>query len=61
MNSNAKNSLGQEFKNYKELINEIDKYVKKNNPGRIKEKIKGVNPIMFRIHSPLNNTKSFCV
>ena len=42
---------GIEFKNYKELIKEIGKYIEWYNKDRIKTKLKGMSPINYRLHS----------
>ena len=42
---------GVEFKNYDELINEIKKYIKWYNEDRIKTKLNGMSPVMYRLHS----------
>lgn len=42
---------GEEFNNYEELIEEIDKYIKWYNEERIKTKLNGMSPVMYRIHS----------
>ena len=42
---------GSEFKDYKELIKEIEKYIEWYNKDRIKTKLKGMSPINYRLHS----------
>ncbi|OXZ29749.1 hypothetical protein B9N57_03125, partial [Finegoldia magna] len=42
---------GVEFKNYNELISEIEKYIKWYNEDRIKTKLNGMSPVMYRLHS----------
>ncbi|MCY3076804.1 IS3 family transposase [Aerococcus mictus] len=42
---------GVEFKNYDELISEIKKYIKWYNEDRIKTKLNGMSPVMYRLHS----------
>ena len=42
---------GVEFKNYDELINEIKKYIKWYNEDRIKKKLNGMSPVLYRLHS----------
>ena len=42
---------GVEFKNHGELINEIKKYIKWYNEDRIKTKLNGMSPVMYRLHS----------
>ena len=42
---------GVEFKDYEELIREIDKYIEWYNNDRIKTKLNGVSPVLFRLHS----------
>lgn len=42
---------GVEFNSYDELINEIEKYIKWYNEYRIKEKLNGMSPVMYRLHS----------
>ncbi len=42
---------GVEFKDYEELIKEIEKYIKWYNNDRIKTKLNGMSPVLFRLHS----------
>ena len=42
---------GEEFKNYNHLIGEIEKYIKWYNEDRIKIKLNGMSPVMYRLHS----------
>ena len=42
---------GEDFKSYDELINEIKKYIKWYNEDRIKAKLNGMSPVMYRLHS----------
>lgn len=42
---------GAEFKNYNELVIEIEKYIKWYNEDRIKTKLNGMSPVMYRLHS----------
>ena len=42
---------GVEFKSYDELVNEIEKYIKWYNEDRIKIKLNGMSPVMYRLHS----------
>lgn len=42
---------GVEFKDYEELIKEIDKYIEWYNNDRIKTKLNGMSPVLFRLHS----------
>ncbi|HLS70826.1 MAG TPA: IS3 family transposase [Chitinophagaceae bacterium] len=42
---------GVDFNNYDELISEIDKYIKWYNEDRIKTKLNGMSPVMYRLHS----------
>ena len=42
---------GVEFKNYDELINEIEKYIRWYNEDRIKTKLNGMSPVDYRLHS----------
>lgn len=42
---------GVEFKNYYELINEIEKYIRWYNEDRIKTKLNGMSPVDYRLHS----------
>ena len=42
---------GVEFKSYDELSNEIKKYIKRYNEDRIKTKLNGMSPVMYRLHS----------
>lgn len=42
---------GEDFKNYDELVNEIEKYIKWYNEDRIKTKLNGMSPVMYRLHS----------
>lgn len=42
---------GVEFKSYDELISEIKKYIKWYNEDRIKIKLNGMSPVMYRLHS----------
>ena len=42
---------GEEFKNYDHLISEIEKYIKWYNEDRIKTKLNGMSPVMYRLHS----------
>jgi len=42
---------GEEFKNYDELVNEIEKYIRWYNEDRIKTKLNGMSPVMYRLHS----------
>ena len=42
---------GVEFKSYKHLRKEIDKYIKWYNEDRIKAKLNGMSPVDYRLHS----------
>ena len=42
---------GVKFKNYDELINEIEKYIRWYNEDRIKTKLSGMSPVDYRLHS----------
>ena len=42
---------GEDFKNYDHLISEIEKYIKWYNEDRIKTKLNGMSPVMYRLHS----------
>ena len=42
---------GEEFKNYNDLKNEIEKYIKWYNEDRIKTRLNGMSPVMYRLHS----------
>ena len=42
---------GVEFKSYDKLISEIKKYIKWYNEDRIKIKLNGMSPVMYRLHS----------
>ncbi|WP_311532392.1 IS3 family transposase [Anaerococcus sp. NML200574] len=42
---------GEDFKSYDNLINEIGKYIKWYNEDRIKTKLNGMSPVMYRLHS----------
>ena len=42
---------GVEFKDYDELINEIEKYIRWYNEDRIKTKLNGMSPVDYRLHS----------
>ena len=42
---------GVEFKNYDELVVEIEKYIRWYNEDRIKTKLNGMSPVMYRLHS----------
>ena len=42
---------GIEFKDYEELIKEIEKYIEWYNNDRIKTKLNGMSPVLFRLHS----------
>ena len=42
---------GVEFKSYDELVNEIKRYIKWYNEVRIKTKLNGMSPVMYRLHS----------
>lgn len=42
---------GVEFKSYDELVNEIERYIKWYNEDRIKTKLNGMSPVMYRLHS----------
>lgn len=42
---------GTEFKNYNELVVEIEKYIRWYNKDRIKTKLNGMSPVMYRLHS----------
>lgn len=42
---------GVEFKSYDELVSEIEKYIKWYNEDRIKTKLNGMSPVMYRLHS----------
>ena len=42
---------GVEFKNYDELINEIEEYIRWYNEDRIKTKLNGMSPVDYRLHS----------
>ncbi|MDU7331520.1 MAG: IS3 family transposase, partial [Finegoldia magna] len=46
-----KSYYGVEFKSYDELVNEIEKYIKWYNEDRIKTKLNGMSPVMYRLHS----------
>lgn len=41
---------GAEFKNYNELVVEIEKYIRWYNEDRIKTKLNGMSPVMYRLH-----------
>ena len=42
---------GVEFKNYDELVVEIEKYIRWYIEDRIKTKLNGMSPVMYRLHS----------
>ena len=42
---------GEGFKSYDHLISEIEKYIKWYNEDRIKTKLNGMSPVMYRLHS----------
>ena len=42
---------GEDFKSYDHLRNEIKKYIKWYNEDRIKTKLNGMSPVMYRLHS----------
>ena len=42
---------GEDFKSYEHLRNEIKKYIKWYNEDRIKTKLNGMSPVMYRLHS----------
>lgn len=42
---------GETFNNYEDLVNEIKKYINWYNEERIKTKLNGMSPIMYRLHS----------
>lgn len=42
---------GTEFKNYEELIKQIERYIEWYNKDRIKTKLKGMSPIRYKLHS----------
>ena len=42
---------GEEFKSYDHLISRIEKYIKWYNEDRIKTKLNGMSPVMYRLHS----------
>ena len=42
---------GEDFRSYEHLINEIEKYIKWYNEDRIKTKLNGMSPVMYRLHS----------
>ncbi|WP_105300365.1 IS3 family transposase [Anaerococcus marasmi] len=42
---------GEDFKSYDHLRNEIKKYIKWHNEDRIKTKLNGTSPAMYRLHS----------
>ena len=42
---------GEDFKSYDHLRNEIEKYIKWYNEDRIKTKLNGMSPVMYRLHS----------
>ncbi|HBM4370047.1 TPA: IS3 family transposase, partial [Enterococcus faecium] len=42
---------GEDFKNYDELKMKIEKYIKWYNEDRIKTKLNGMSPVMYRLHS----------
>ena len=42
---------GVEFKSYEKLVNEIEGYIKWYNEDRIKTKLNGMSPVMYRLHS----------
>lgn len=42
---------GVEFNDYEELIKEVEKYIEWYNNDRIKTKLNGMSPVMFRLHS----------
>ena len=42
---------GVEFKSYEKLVNEIERYIKWYNEDRIKTKLNGMSPVMYRLHS----------
>lgn len=42
---------GVGFKSYDELVNEIERYIKWYNEDRIKTKLNGMSPVMYRLHS----------
>ena len=42
---------GEDFTSYDHLISEIEKYIKWYNEDRIKTKLNGMSPVMYRLHS----------
>ena len=42
---------GEEFENYDDLKNRIEEYIKWYNEDRIKTKLNGMSPVMYRLHS----------
>ncbi len=42
---------GEDFKSYDHLRNETEKYIKWYNEDRIKTKLNGMSPVMYRLHS----------
>ena len=42
---------GENFNSYDHLKNEIEKYIKWYNEDRIKTKLNGMSPVMYRLHS----------
>ena len=42
---------GEDFNSYYNLRNEIEKYIKWYNEDRIKTKLNGMSPVMYRLHS----------
>ena len=47
----TRNILWGRIKNYYELANEIEKYIRWYNEDRIKTKLNGMSPVMYRLHS----------
>ena len=41
---------GEEFENYDDLKNRIEEYIKWYNEDRIKTKLNGMSPVMYRLH-----------
>jgi len=42
---------GEEFENYDDLKNRIEEYIKWYNEDRIKTKLNGMSPVMYKLHS----------
>jgi putative uncharacterized protein (fragment) len=42
---------GEEFENYDDLKNRIEEYIKWYNEDRIKTKLNGMSPVMYRLNS----------